>query len=73
MNYTIAQDSRIGGREINQDRVAWLATDDAVLLAQPVQHLGGLFGQADDALRRPGHGCWASVGLPRHCAQPAPA
>ncbi|MCK9388139.1 MAG: protein phosphatase 2C domain-containing protein [Sulfuritalea sp.] len=32
MNYTIAQDSRIGGRAINQDRVAWLATDDAVLM-----------------------------------------
>ncbi|MDZ4251215.1 MAG: protein phosphatase 2C domain-containing protein [Sulfuritalea sp.] len=32
MNYTIVQDSRIGGREINQDRVAWLATDDAVLM-----------------------------------------
>jgi serine/threonine protein phosphatase PrpC len=32
MNYTIAQESRIGGRQINQDRVAWLATDDAVLL-----------------------------------------
>jgi serine/threonine protein phosphatase PrpC len=32
MNYTIAQDSRIGGRDINQDRVAWLATDDAVLM-----------------------------------------
>ncbi len=32
MNYTIAQESRIGGRRINQDRAAWLATDDAVLL-----------------------------------------
>ena len=32
MNYSIAQESRIGGREINQDRVAWLATADAVLL-----------------------------------------
>lgn len=32
MNYTIVQDSRIGGREINQDRVAWLATEDAVLM-----------------------------------------
>ena len=32
MNYTIAQASRIGGRPINQDRVAWLATDDAVLM-----------------------------------------
>lgn len=32
MNYTIAQESRIGGRQINQDRVAWLATEDAVLL-----------------------------------------
>ena len=32
MNYTIVQESRIGGREINQDRVAWLATDDAVLM-----------------------------------------
>ncbi len=33
MNYTIAHDSRIGGREINQDRAAWLATETAVLLA----------------------------------------
>ena len=32
MNYTIVQDSRIGGRDINQDRVAWLATDDSVLM-----------------------------------------
>jgi serine/threonine protein phosphatase PrpC len=32
MNYTIVQDSRKGGREINQDRVAWTATDDAVLM-----------------------------------------
>ncbi|MCF8197983.1 MAG: protein phosphatase 2C domain-containing protein [Sulfuritalea sp.] len=32
MNYTIAQESRIGGREINQDRATWLATEDAVLL-----------------------------------------
>ncbi|OHC61715.1 MAG: hypothetical protein A3H93_12175 [Rhodocyclales bacterium RIFCSPLOWO2_02_FULL_63_24] len=32
MNYTIAQESRIGGRQINQDRVAWLATEDAVLM-----------------------------------------
>jgi serine/threonine protein phosphatase PrpC len=32
MNYTIAQESRIGGRPINQDRVAWLATEDAVLM-----------------------------------------
>jgi serine/threonine protein phosphatase PrpC len=32
MNYTIVHDSRIGGREVNQDRVAWLATDDAVLM-----------------------------------------
>lgn len=32
MNYTIAQESRIGGREINQDRFAWLATADAVLM-----------------------------------------
>jgi serine/threonine protein phosphatase PrpC len=32
MNYTIAQDSRIGGRQINQDRATWLATDDAVLM-----------------------------------------
>ena len=32
MNYTIVQESRIGGREINQDRVAWLATPDAVLM-----------------------------------------
>ena len=32
MNYTIVHDSRIGGREINQDRAAWLATDDALLM-----------------------------------------
>ena len=32
MNYTIAQETRIGGREINQDRVAWLSTADAVLM-----------------------------------------
>ena len=32
MKYTIVQESRVGGREINQDRVAWLATADAVLL-----------------------------------------
>ena len=32
MKYTVAQESRVGGREINQDRVAWLATADAVLL-----------------------------------------
>lgn len=32
MNYTIAQESRIGGRQTNQDRATWLATDDAVLM-----------------------------------------
>jgi hypothetical protein len=32
MNYAIAQDTRIGGREINQDRAAWLATEKAVLM-----------------------------------------
>ncbi len=32
MNYTIAHDTRIGGREINQDRAAWHATDKAVLM-----------------------------------------
>ena len=32
MNYTITQESRIGGREMNQDRVAWLETEDAVLM-----------------------------------------
>ena len=32
MNYTITHESRIGGRQINQDRVAWLATEDAVLM-----------------------------------------
>jgi serine/threonine protein phosphatase PrpC len=32
MNYTIAQESRIGGRQINQDRAAWRATEDAVLM-----------------------------------------
>ena len=32
MNFTITQESRIGGREVNQDRAAWLATEDAVLM-----------------------------------------
>jgi serine/threonine protein phosphatase PrpC len=32
MNFTIIQESRIGGREINQDRAAWLATEDSVLM-----------------------------------------
>jgi len=32
MSYTIAQESRIGGRAVNQDRVGWLATEDAVLM-----------------------------------------
>ena len=32
MKYTIVHDSRIGGRDINQDRAAWLATDDALLM-----------------------------------------
>jgi len=32
MNFTIAQESRIGGRKVNQDRAAWLATPDAVLM-----------------------------------------
>lgn len=32
MRYSIIQESRIGGRPVNQDRAAWLATDDAVLL-----------------------------------------
>jgi serine/threonine protein phosphatase PrpC len=32
MNYSIIQDSRIGGREINQDRAAWLATESTVLM-----------------------------------------
>ena len=32
MNYSIVQESRIGGRAINQDRADWAATDDAVLL-----------------------------------------
>jgi serine/threonine protein phosphatase PrpC len=32
MNFSIAQESRIGGREVNQDRAAWLATPDAVLM-----------------------------------------
>lgn len=32
MNYSIVQESRIGGREVNQDRVAWLATADAILM-----------------------------------------
>lgn len=32
MNYSITQESRIGGRDINQDRATWLATDDTVLM-----------------------------------------
>jgi len=32
MNYSIAQESRIGGRSINQDRADWASTDEAVLL-----------------------------------------
>ncbi len=32
MSYSITQESRIGGRDINQDRVVWLATEDAVLM-----------------------------------------
>ncbi|MDA8256166.1 MAG: protein phosphatase 2C domain-containing protein [Betaproteobacteria bacterium] len=32
MSFTIYQESRIGGREINQDRAAWLATEDSVLM-----------------------------------------
>lgn len=32
MNYSITQESRIGGRDINQDRSTWLATDDTVLM-----------------------------------------
>ena len=32
MKYTIVQESRIGGRPVNQDRVAWLSTADAVLM-----------------------------------------
>lgn len=32
MNYSIAQESRVGGREINQDRAGWVATADAVLM-----------------------------------------
>ncbi|MBI5108138.1 MAG: serine/threonine-protein phosphatase [Rhodocyclales bacterium] len=32
MNYSITQESRIGGREINQDRATWLATEDTVLM-----------------------------------------
>jgi serine/threonine protein phosphatase PrpC len=32
MNYTIVHDSRIGGREVNQDRATWLATEDSVLM-----------------------------------------
>lgn len=32
MNYDIAQGTRIGGREINQDRAAWHATDKSVLM-----------------------------------------
>ncbi|HLA35194.1 MAG TPA: protein phosphatase 2C domain-containing protein [Rhodocyclaceae bacterium] len=32
MIFSIAQDSRIGGRSVNQDRAAWYATSDAVLM-----------------------------------------
>lgn len=32
MKFSIIQESRIGGREINQDRVSWVATDDTVLM-----------------------------------------
>ncbi len=32
MHYTIAHECRIGGREINQDRATWSATDEAVLM-----------------------------------------
>jgi serine/threonine protein phosphatase PrpC len=32
MNFTIAQESRIGSRPINQDRVAWVSTGDSVLM-----------------------------------------
>ena len=32
MSYSITQESRIGGRDINQDRATWLATDDTVLM-----------------------------------------
>jgi len=32
VNYSVAQASRIGGRKINQDRAAWLATDAAMLM-----------------------------------------
>lgn len=32
MKYSVAQESRIGGREINQDRAGWEKTDAAVLL-----------------------------------------
>jgi serine/threonine protein phosphatase PrpC len=32
MKYSIIQESRIGKRDINQDRVSWLATDDTVLM-----------------------------------------
>lgn len=32
MNYSIVHDSRIGGREVNQDRVAWLAAGDALVM-----------------------------------------
>jgi serine/threonine protein phosphatase PrpC len=32
MSYSITQESRIGGRKINQDRATWLATEDTVLM-----------------------------------------
>ena len=32
MNYSIAHDSRIGGRDVNQDRVAWQATGEALVM-----------------------------------------
>jgi hypothetical protein len=35
---------------------------DAVLLAEGVEHLDGFGGQADDALRQAGHGCYPYFG-----------
>lgn len=32
MQFSITQESRIGGRDTNQDRAAWLATEEAVLM-----------------------------------------
>jgi serine/threonine protein phosphatase PrpC len=45
MNYTITQESRIGGRAVNQDRVAWLATDELLLMVVADGMGGHLYGE----------------------------